>query len=208
MNGVIVLQGGGPFVRNDALDAEVLSGVDGYVAILPTADAFENPELLIAESRNWAHRLGVKTKACRLFTRADASDAALVRVISDAAAVYIVGDSPMHLRSTLIDTPSLDAIRKLTSSRLVVATGGSASALCDPMVDPRGGAYTIGLGVVSEMALISESESWSPERLARSRALANVTVVEIPTGAALIYRQCGWHHYGNVIVHGELPARV
>ena len=208
MNGVIVLQGGGPFVRNDALDAEMLSGIDGYVAILPTADAFENPELLIAESGKWAHRLGVKTKVCRLFTRTDASDPALVGVISGAAAVYIVGDSPMHLKSTLIETPSLDAIRKLAGSRLVVATGGSASALCDPMVDPRGGAYTIGLGVVSEMALISESESWSPERLARSRALANVTVVEVPTGAALIYRQLGWRHYGDVIVHGELPARV
>lgn len=208
MNGVIVLQGGGPFVENDSLDAEVLSGIDGYVAILPTADAFENPELLIAESDKWANRLGIKTKACRLFTRADASDAALVRVISGAAAVYIVGDSPMHLKSTLIDTPSLDAIRKLAGGRLVVATGGSAAALCDPMVDPRGGAYTLGLGVVGGMALITESELWSPERLARSRSLANVTVVEIPTGAALMYRQLAWHHYGNVVVHGELPTRV
>lgn len=205
MNGVIVLQGGGPFVRNDPLDMEVLSSIDGYVAILPTADAFENPEILVAESDKWAHRLGVKTKVCRLFTRADASDPALVRMISGAAAVYIVGDSPMHLKSTLIDTPALDAIRELASSRLVVATGGSAAALCDPMVDPRGGAYTLGLGVVSEMALISESELWSPERLARSRSLANVTVVEIPTGAALIRRQLDWHHYGNIIVHGPLP---
>lgn len=208
MNGVIVLQGGGPFIRNDTLDAEVLSGLDGYVAILPTADAFENPELLLVESSNWARRLDVKIQACRLFTRTDASDVALIRVISDAAAVYIVGDSPMHLKSTLIDTPALDAIRHLASSRIVVATGGSAAALCDPMVDPRGGAYTLGLGVVGEMALISESESWSPERLARSRSLANVTVVELPTGAALIQRQLEWHHYGNVIVHGELPTLV
>lgn len=208
MDGVIVLQGGGPFVKNDSLDAEILSGIDGYIAILPTADAFENPELLIAESEKWADRLGVTTKACRLFTRADASDAALVRVISSAAAVYIVGDSPMHLKSTLIDTPALDAIRKLANSRIVVATGGSAAALCDPMVDPRGGAYTLGLGVVSELALISESETWSPERLARSRSLANVKVVEVPTGAALVYRQLGWSHYGDVIVHDPSPAHV
>ncbi len=208
MNGVIVLQGGGPFVSNDSLDAEVLSGIDGYVAILPTADAFENPEVLIAESEKWANRLGVKTKVCRLFTRTDASEAALIRVISGAAAVYIVGDSPMHLKSTLTDTPALDAICDLARSRLVVATGGSAAALCDPMVDPRGGAYTLGLGVVSEMALITESESWSPERLARSRSLANCPVVELPTGAALVYRRHSWHHYGNVIVHGKLPARI
>ncbi len=206
MNGVIVLQGGGPFVRNDTLDAEVLDGLGGYVAILPTADAFENPELLIAESGNWAERIGVKVKACRLFTRSDASDSALIRVISEAEALYIVGDSPMHLKSTLIDTPALAAIRDLASNRIVVATGGSAAALCDPMVDPRGGAYTLGLGLVGEMAIISESESWSTERLARSRLLANVTVAELPTGAALVHRQHEWRCYGNVIVHGELPT--
>lgn len=208
MNGVIVLQGGGPFVRNDTVDAEVLSGLDGYVAILPTADAFENPELLLIESSNWARRLGVKTKACRLYTRSDASDLVLVKVISESAAVYIIGDSPMHLKSTLIDTPALEAIRLLADNRIVVATGGSAAALCDPMVDPRGGAYTVGLGVVGELALITESETWSPERLARSRSLANVTVVELPTGAALISRQHKWHLYGAVVVHGELPVLV
>ncbi|MEO5974440.1 MAG: hypothetical protein ABIQ38_04460 [Ilumatobacteraceae bacterium] len=206
MSGVIVLQGGGAFVRNDSLDTEVLDGLSGYVAILPTADAFENPELLIAESGNWAKRIGVKVKACRLFTRTDASDIALIRVISEAAAVYIVGDSPMHLKSTLIDTQAFAAIQHLALDRIVVAIGGSAVAMCDPMVDPRGGAYTVGLGLVGGMAIISESESWSPERLARSRLLANVTVVELPTGAALIHRDHQWNHGGSVVLHGELPT--
>ncbi|MFA5774767.1 MAG: hypothetical protein WC864_05235 [Ilumatobacteraceae bacterium] len=208
MNGVIVLQGGGPFVRNDAVDASVLSGLDGYVAILPTADAFENPELLLEESSNWARRLGVRTKPCRLYTRSDASDPALIKIISEAAAVFIVGDSPMHLKSTLIDSPALEAIRHLADSRIVAATGGSAAALCDPMVDPRGGAYTLGLGLVGELALITESETWSPERLTRSRSLANVTVVELPTGAAIICRQNEWSLVGDVAVHGELPVLV
>lgn len=208
MNGAIVLQGGGPFVRNDSLDIEILHGLNGYVAILPTADAFENPELLLEEAGTWAKRIGVKVKACRLFTRTDASDIALIRTISEAAAVYIVGDSPMHLKSTLIDTPALAAIQHLARNRIVVATGGSAAALCDPMVDPRGGAYTLGLGLVGEMAIISESESWSPERLARSRLLANFTVVELPTGAALVHRQHEWHQYGNLVIHGQLPKLV
>ncbi|MEO8363407.1 MAG: hypothetical protein ABI570_03360 [Ilumatobacteraceae bacterium] len=208
MNGVIVLQGGGPFVRNDTVDASVLSGLDGYVAIMPTADAFENPELLLEESTNWARRLEVQTKPCRLYTRSDASDPVLVKIISEAAAVFIVGDSPMHLRSTLLDTPALEAIRHLADSRIVAATGGSAAALCDPMVDPRGGAFTLGLGLVGDLALITESETCSPERLTRSRSLANVTVVELPTGAALISRQHKWHHYGDVVVHGELPVLV
>ncbi len=39
----VVLQGGGPFTANDELDAQILRAHPGYVAVLPTAEAFENP---------------------------------------------------------------------------------------------------------------------------------------------------------------------
>ena len=45
--GIVVLEGGGPFVANDVLDRQVLGGVGGPIAILPTADAFENPDELL-----------------------------------------------------------------------------------------------------------------------------------------------------------------
>ena len=41
--GIVVLEGGGPFVANDVLDASLLQSVGGPIAVLPTADAFENP---------------------------------------------------------------------------------------------------------------------------------------------------------------------
>jgi cyanophycinase len=121
--------------------------------------------------------------------------------------VWLVGDSPIHLRSVLKDSPLLDAIRGvLDAGGLVVGVAGSAAALCDPMTDPRGGAFTLGLGLVRGVAVATETESWSEEHLARTRTLAtsDVTLVELPTGAALVLGEAGWERVGEVVVHGDL----
>ena len=205
MLGQLILQGGGPFISNDELDARVLQGVNGYVVVLPTAEAFENPAALIATSVLWAERMGVETKLCAVYTRADARDDSYAQIIRDAAAVYVVGDSPIHLRATLQATVVYEAIEQKIESGIVVAVAGSAAALCDPMVDPRGGAFTLGLGLVEGIAVITESETWSHDRLQRSLQLANTTVVQLPTGSALLYNRGKWNVDGPAIIHGALP---
>lgn len=205
MSGALVLQGGGPFVANDELDARLLAGIGGYVAVLPTADAFEGPERLVASATEWASRHGVSVTACEVYTRNDAREESHAETIRGAAAVWVVGDSPIHLRSALMGTAVYAAIEERAEHGLVVAVAGSAAALCDPMVDPRGGAYALGLGLVGGLALITESETWSRERLARSLSLADTPVAEVPTGAALERRGGAWHVHGPVVVHGELP---
>ena len=205
MLGQLVLQGGGPFISNDELDARVLQGMSGYVAVLPTGEAFENPAVLIATSVVWAQRMGVETKLCAVYTRADAREDGFAQIIRDAAAVYVVGDSPIHLRTTLQETVVYEAIEQQLENGIVVAVAGSAAALCDPMVDPRGGAFTLGLGLVEGIAVITESETWSHDRLQRSLQLANTTVVELPTGSALLYNGGKWNVDGPAIIHGALP---
>jgi cyanophycinase len=205
MLGQLILQGGGPFISNDELDARVLQGMSGYVAVLPTAEAFENPAALIATSVLWAQRMGVETKLCAVYTRADAREDGFAQIIRDAAAVYVVGDSPIHLRTTLQATVVYEAIEQKIESGIVVAVAGSAAALCDPMVDPRGGAFTLGLGLVEDIAVITESETWSHDRLQRCLQLANTTVVQLPTGSALLCVQGKWNVDGPAIIHGALP---
>jgi cyanophycinase len=199
----VVLQGGGPFTANDEFDARILSAHPGYVAILPTAEAFENPDDLVQLSVAWAKRLGITTKLCAVYSRADAREESFATIISQAAVVYVVGDSPIHLRSTLKDTVVFDAV---AAHSCVVAVAGSAGAMCDPMVDPRGGAFALGLGLVSGIAAITESEKWPDERLQRTLSLANTSVAEIPTGAALIYNNGTWSTHGAVVLHGPLPT--
>ena len=199
----VVLQGGGPFTANDDFDAQILSAHPGYVAILPTAEAFENPDDLVQLSVAWAKRLGITTKLCAVYSRADAREESFATIIAQAAVVYVVGDSPIHLRSTLKDTVVFDAV---AAHSCVVAVAGSAAAMCDPMVDPRGGAFALGLGLVRGIAAITESEKWPDERLQRTLSLANTSVVEIPTGAALIYDNGTWSTHGAVVLHGALPT--
>ena len=207
MNGTLVLQGGGPFAANDELDRRLLTAVGAdRVVVLPTADAFEHPERLVASAMNWAERLDIEVEALMVMRRSEALDAGAAAVVQGASAVYLVGDQPLHLRSVLKDTPVWDAVvGVLAKGGLVAACAGSAAALCDPMVDPRGGAFTLGLGLVNGLALVTEAETWSPERLHRTLALANTALATVPTGAALVLTAAGWELVGAVELHGELP---
>ena len=206
MSGRLVLEGGAPFVGNDDLDRRLVQGLRGPVAVLPTADAFEGPEKMIEAARAWGERLGVQVQAVEVYSRAGAMEQAHAEALRQAAAVWVVGDSPIHLRSCIKDTPVFDALAWQATHGLLVAVAGSAAAMCDPMVDPRGGAYALGLGLVTKLALISESEKWPKDRLQRSLDLANTTVVEVPTGSALERSSGEWKMHGDVTVHGDLPS--
>lgn len=203
-DGTLVLQGGGPFRHNDELDRRILSGVD-RVVVLPTADAFERPQDLVDAAHTWGARLGVEVEPLMVLTRPEA-DAAAAAVVDGASAVFLAGDSSNHLRSVLKATPLFEAIvGVLARGGVVVAAAASASALCDPMTDRRGGAFALGLGIVGGLAIVTETETWPPDQLARARGLADTPLVELPTGSALVRSRSGWELVGAPIVHGELP---
>lgn len=208
MTGILALQGGGPFVANDELDRRLLGEVGAQrVVVLPTADAYEHPDRLLAAADAWGTRLGVDVVGLRVLNRPGALDTEHVSAVADARAVYLAGDSPMHLRSVLKDTPLWDALRAvLARGGLVVAVGNSAAAVCDPMVDPRGGAFTLGLGLVTGLALVSEVETWSADRLHRTLKLANTAIAMLHTGSALIAREQGWELVGAPDIRGDLPV--
>lgn len=204
-DGTLVLEGGSPFVGNDDLDRRVLDGLD-RVVVLPTADAFEQPQDLVATAQAWGERLAIDVEPLMVITRPQA-DAAAAAVVDGARAVFLAGDSSNHLRSVLKDTVLFEAIvGVLRRGGVVIAAASSASALCDPMTDRRGGAFALGLGVVGGLAIVTETETWSPHQLDRARGLADTPLVELPTGAALLRTADGWEVVGDAVVHGDLPA--
>jgi len=205
MTGVIALQGGGPFVANDDLDRRLVGPCE-RVVMLPTADAFEEPGDLVDAALAWGARIGVVVEPLMVTTRPEANDDAAA-LIDAAPAVVLAGDSPIHLRSTLKGTPVFEALERLVArGGTLVAVGPSASALCDPMTDRRGGAFAFGLGLLPGMAVLTEAETWSRDRLSRARELATTPLVELPTGSALIRSSGGWETVGEAVVHGDLPA--
>ena len=208
--GTTALIGGGPFTADDDLDRMLLAG-RSRVTVVPTADAFERPGELIDRARTWGERRGVEITPLMAITRPDASNSDLVAIAEGSDVIWLVGDSPIHLRTVMTNTPLWAAITDVLSrGGVLAAVAGSAAALCDPMTDPRGGALTIGLGLVSPFAVFTETESWSPERLQRARQLAgDVAVAELPTGSAIVGRDDGagrvWETVGPVTLHGDLP---
>jgi cyanophycinase len=206
----IALVGGGPFRANDELDRRLLRAAEAdRVVVLPTADAFEAPGELVAAATSWGERLRVKIDALMVMQRHDAEAADAADAIREARAVYLVGDSSMHLRSVLKETSTFAALGDvLAGGGLLVAVGSCAAAVCDPMLDQRGGAFTLGLGLVRGMAVIPEAETWSEERLQRTLSLADTAVVELPTGTAVVGRDGEWELTGTPppTVHGELSA--
>lgn len=207
MTGTIGLVGGGPFTANDELDRRLLAAAAAdRVVVLPTADAFEGPEALVSAAMGWAERLDVEVEAVMVFQRDDALDEDVAAVVAAAAAVYLVGDNALHLRSTLKETPVFAALRTVVrDGGLVCAVAGSAAALCDPMLDQRGGAFTLGLGLVTGVSVIPEVETWSAERRQRTLELADGPVIELPTGSAAARVDGTWELSGGAVAHGDLP---
>jgi cyanophycinase len=207
MNGIVVLEGGGPFRLHDDLDRRLLKEVEAEkVVVLPTADAFERPEELVISANEWASRLGVEVEPLMVMRRTEALDPDSARVLKGARAVWLVGDNPIHLRSVIKDTPMWEAMRAiLDDGGLIVGAGQSASALCDPMIDPRGGALALGLGMIQGMAIVCEAEMETPDRHARTKKLANVPLVFLPSSSALVRRSSTWEHVGPSEIIGELP---
>ena len=95
----------------------------------------------------------------------------------------------MHLRSVLKDTPVCSALVEAWQSGAVVA-GSSAGAMVlgDPMVDPRGGALTLGLGLVAKLAVLPHYDTWSEEKAHRTVQLAtgHLRIAAIDERTALI----------------------
>jgi cyanophycinase len=209
VTGLLALLGGGPFVANDELDRRLLNAVGAQrVVVLPTADAYEHPDRMVATAQDWGRRVGVAVEGLMVLNRPGALDADHVATVAGARAVYLAGDSPMHLRSVLKETPLWKALNTvLAEGGLVAAVGASAAAICDPMVDPRGGAFTLGLGMVSGLALVTELESWSADRLHRTLKLANTPIALLHTGSALVHSDTGWELVGGPDIRGELPPR-
>lgn len=202
--GVIVLQGGGPFTANDDLDRRVLAGVDRIV-VLPTADAYEQPRTLVDAAVAWGGRIGVEVEPLMVLMRSEADEAAAA-VVAGAPAVFLAGDSGIHLRSVLKDTPLFAAITDvLGRGGVVIASGASAAALCDPMSDQRGGGFALGLGVVSGVAVIPAPETWPHDQLDRAHQLADTPVIDLPVGSAVVRSSTGWELVGQPVVHGDLP---
>lgn len=214
MPGTLALVGGGEFTDGCDFDAGLLKGSGGTeVVLLPAGAAFEHPDRLVERATGWFDGLGGALRPLPVLTRRDAMDIDNADAVRSARFVYLAGESPMHLRSVLKDTPVWDALVDAWQAGAVLAgAAAGAMVLTDPMVDPRGGAFTVGIGVVAPLAVVPHADTWSEDKLHRTQVLAPraTPVVGVDDRTALLRAPDGaWRTEGvgavRVWLHGE-PA--
>ena len=211
MSGPLALVGGGEFSEGCTFDAELLAAVGATeVTLLATGWAYENPQKSVDAARSWFANIGVTVREVPVYTRTDALDADNASAVANAKFIYLTGVSPMHIRAVLKGTPVYEALLGAWSGgAALVGSGAGADVLCDPMVDTRGGAFTVGLGLLPGLAVIARSDEWSPDKVRRTIDLASsgVVLIELPTRTAIIDEvgNGGWRvaGAGSVIVHRD-----
>ncbi len=214
MAGPLALIGGDPFLPDGDAEIEVASAVGASeVLVLPTGAAYEHPDRFVAAAVERYGAAGIAARGLDVLRRPDATSEANAAEVRAATAIYLAGPSSMHLVSVLKHTPVWDAVVEAwQGGAALLASGAGAMAICDPMVDPRGGAFTVGLGLLGGVTVIPRFDTWSEDTVHRTRTLspADVVIVGVASGSALVRDPDGtWRGSGptepRVFVGGE-PA--
>ena len=212
MSGPLALVGGGEFGTGCTFDGELLEATGASeVLVLPTGAAYEHPERTVEAAERHFAELGASTRGLMVLRRPDAEEEANVAAVAASRFTYLAGGSAMHLRSVLKDSPLWDGlVAAWQGGAALAASSAAAMALCDPMVDPRGGAFTVGLALVAQMAFVPHHDTWSPEKARRTIDLApaGIPVVAVDEQTALVRDpDGGWRAVGAgkavVFVDGE-----
>lgn len=177
--GALALIGGAEWQDGcETFDRELLEAAGtNEVAVLPTAAAYEHPERAVEAARSWFETLGAKAEPIMVLSRPDADEASMAQRVKDSQFIYLSGGSALHLRSVLKGSAVWEALSSAWDSGAVLAASSAgAMVLGDPMVDPRGGAFTVGLGLVPGVALVTNHDTWPPERVRRTVELAPVGI--------------------------------
>jgi len=174
--GELALVGGSEWTPGcESFDSELLRAAGSpEVVVLPTAAAYWHPERAVETASSYFSTLGASVKPCMVLRRSDAEDRSNAGTVRAARFVYLAGGSVLHLRSVLKASPLWDALVEAWLGGATVA-GSSAGAMVlgDTMVDPRGGALTLGLGLLPQLAVLPHASTWSEEKTHRTVRLAS-----------------------------------
>ncbi len=164
-----------------------LSGC-GSVVVVTVAAAYRRPDALLARIGTWAESLSVRHEVVGALRRSDSLNPLVAAPIADCDGVLVLDGSPAHFVSAVKATPLLDAIvaaRRRGAD--VVWSGAAAAAVCASMVDDRGGALTIGLGLHDGIVVAVGWENWPRDRRRRLRRMVPATALfmALESGAAV-----------------------
>ncbi|MFA5885175.1 MAG: Type 1 glutamine amidotransferase-like domain-containing protein [Acidimicrobiia bacterium] len=214
--GTLALLGGGEW-RDGCrdLDAELIAASAAReVVVIPAAAAYEHPERVAGRATTYFESLGIRARTVPVVHRPEAEDPKIAEIVRRAKFIYLADGSPLHLRSVLKGSAVFEAVvAAYHGGAALAASGAGATLVGDPMVDPRGGAYTVGLGLVANLAVFPYHGTAADHLRERSIDLlpASAKLVGIDEETALVRDRDGsWRvaGVGVVTVYAGRAARV
>ena len=134
------------------------------VVVVPTAAAFTGAARAALEVAVALESSGALVEALMVLDRRAAGEPALVERVARADLVVLTDGAALHARAVWRDSAFGDAL----AAASLVAIGSVATVLGTVMIDPRGGAPTIGLGYRGGAVVTVPA---TPEQLERTRRL-------------------------------------
>jgi cyanophycinase len=202
--GALALFAGVSWARDGGIAAELIQRVGSDVVVLPTAAAYEGPAAAVAKLADDLASTGASVRSLMVLTRRDAGLSEHADVVREARVICLIGGSPLHLMSVMKDSAVFAAlVSAWRSGATIIGAEGGASVLSDPMIDPRGGALTVGLGLVRDMSVYPGYRGELDASLERTLALAtlNCPVVAIGQDGGVVREPDGiWRSEGSVTV--------
>ncbi len=178
---------------------------DADVVLLPTAAAFIGMTEAAVELSDVFADLDVRVEALMVADRAGAHESYFATRLRAADLVVLADGSALHAKGVWHETPVGDALREVET---LVAIGASASVLGDVMIDPRGGAPTLGLGYRSGLVIGVEA---SEEQLVRTRSLLSSSdTLAILGPAGVLFFDGTWRRVSDdvVVTRAGKPAAL
>lgn len=165
----------------------------GNVVVLATAAAYRGVDGALDELRAV---LDLPFTVVRGTDRTVLTDDRALAALENASVIVCLDGSGLHARSVWRDTPLGEVLRR----RPLVAIGAVGSVFGEVMIDPRGGAPTVGMGCFRDVALAMAT---NPEQSTRTKTLLapSCTLVELGADSVLTYDET-W----RVVIDGGIAV--
>ena len=180
------------------------------VAIIPTAAAYENPQMAASNGIRHFSGLGADAYSVDVIQRADAENPRIAAQLDGADVIYFTGGSPEHLHSALTGSPLLDAV-VAANNRGAIWAGSSAGAMVLGAVMRRpssGSPVSPALNIVPNVMTLPHHERSDPEAALSQlsgREYTGLTVLGIDGGSGVLLEPGGATALGsgNVTVYRD-----
>jgi cyanophycinase len=205
--GFILLEGGAEFggrmADPDKQAMKLAGGPDVPITIIPAAAAPDNNHQGAGQNGvNWFRHLGAtNVSVLPLIDNSSADDPEIVKTLTKAKLIYLLGGFPRYLAQVLNGSPSWQAILTAFRSGAVIA-GSSAGAmvLCEYYYDPVSSQVAKGLNLVQRTCILPHHNTFGKDWAPRLKNLPPPIIllgIDEETGVLSDASLNSWQVYGQ-----------